>query len=98
MVDWRTPWSGINVQAINAAVISNAALKGAPAAKERLFDFIDRQAIIVGHALYNDFGALGIHHQHVVDSAKIARKAVRLGARKQWGLKALCKELLQISV
>lgn len=66
VIDWRTPWSGITAQAMTAAVVSNTALKGAPEATKKMFDSIDKQTVIVGHALHNDLVALGIQHQYVL--------------------------------
>ncbi|XPS71775.1 hypothetical protein M3J09_003951 [Ascochyta lentis] len=98
VTDWRTQWSGVTAQAMNAAVKSGTALRGAPEARTKLFEYIDTETILVGHALHHDLAALGIHHQKTVDSAMLAQKAVAMGARKQWGLKALCKEFLELTV
>ncbi|UPX13442.1 uncharacterized protein EKO05_0003950 [Ascochyta rabiei] len=98
VTDWRTQWSGVTAQAMNAAVASGTALQGAPEARTQLFTFVDTETVLVGHALHHDLAALGICHQNVVDSAALASKAVAMGARKQWGLQALCAELLTLSV
>ncbi|KAL3483868.1 hypothetical protein BJX62DRAFT_244504 [Aspergillus germanicus] len=60
-------------------------------------------AHFVGHALHNDFNALGITHSNVIDTALITQQAVtnqmaetrepgRCG--RKWGLSALCKRFL----
>ena len=98
VTDWRTQWSGITPTMMHTAVLAGTTLSGSPAARALLFDIVDERTVIVGHALHNDFAALGIAHGNVVDSAELARKAVGLGARKQCGLKALCDELLGLVV
>lgn len=98
VTDWRTQWSGITIESMRAAVLSGTALKGSPVARARLFDIIDEQTVIVGHALHHDFVALGIQHRNVVDSAILAQKAVGFGARKQWALRVLCSEFLGITI
>ena len=98
VTDWRTQWSGITVQAMQAAVDSGDALEGSPAARMELFKYMDSQTILVGHALHYDLEALGIRHGVIVDSSVLAKTAVGKGVRKEWGLKMLCKELLGITV
>lgn len=98
VTDWRTEWSDITAEVMNHAVASGTALKGSVEARSRLFELIDERTVVVGHALQFDLAALGIHHENVVDSAFLAKKAVGMGARKEWGLKTLCQELLGLTV
>ncbi|KAJ4356972.1 hypothetical protein N0V95_002915 [Ascochyta clinopodiicola] len=98
VTDWRTQWSGVTPQGMAAAVVAGKALNGAPEARRQLYSYIDTETVLVGHALHHDLAALGIRHENVVDSAVLASKAVAMGARKQWGLKTLCAELLDLAV
>lgn len=98
VTDWRTEWSGITAQAIDAAVASGTALKGSTAARKELFKYMDSTTILVGHAVHHDLAALGILHNRTVDSALLAKEAVGNSVKRDWGLKVLCKELLKIDV
>lgn len=98
VTDWRTQWSGITAKDMNEAIISGEALRGSTAARKELFRYMDSQTILVGHSLQFDLAALGIHHDATADSSILARLAVGRGFKRQFALKTLCKELLNITV
>jgi DNA polymerase III epsilon subunit-like protein len=98
VIDWRTEWSGITSHAMNAAVAAGAVLEGWGKAREKLFEFIDEETVIVGHALHHDLASLGIWHRLTVDSAVLTRNAVGKDVKRDWGLKTLCKEFLGIDI
>ncbi|KAH6620529.1 exonuclease, partial [Boeremia exigua] len=98
VTDWRTKWSGITAEMVQTAISSGTILTNATAARTELFKHMDSETILVGHALHNDLHALRIHHNQTFDSSTLASVAVGACIRKLWGLKALCKELLEITV
>ena len=98
VTDWRTKWSGITAEIMEVAVISGDAFNGSSEARAELFKHMDSEKVLVGHALHYDLAALGIHHNVVVDSAVLAKKAVGKNVKRDWGLKMLCKELLGVTV
>lgn len=98
VTDWRTRFSGITAAAMEAAVQSGDVLDGSTAARARLFEFMDAQTVLVGHAVRYDLGALGIVHTQIVDSALLAKAAVGKNVKREWGLKTLCKELLGVVI
>ncbi|KAJ8106361.1 hypothetical protein OPT61_g9589 [Boeremia exigua] len=59
---------------------------------------MDSHTILVGHALHYDLAALGIQHSATVDSAVLAKAAVGKRGGREWGLKTLCKELLNTTI
>jgi DNA polymerase III epsilon subunit-like protein len=98
VTDWRTKYSGITKATMTAAVTQGRILKGWPGARVSLFNHIDANTVIVGHALNHDLIALGIQHQRVVDSAILTSGAVGSNIKRRWGLKDLCNQLLGIEI
>jgi len=97
VIDWRTRVSGVTAAEMAAATARGNALAGWKGARAELWEYIDTDTILIGHSLQNDLDVLRIIHNRVVDSAILARNAVGPGGR-QWGLKALCGELLGIDI
>jgi hypothetical protein len=98
VTDWRTKYSGITKTTMTAAITQGRILKGWPGARVSLFNHVDANNNIVGHALNHDLIALGIQHQRVVDSAILASGAVGSNVKRGWGLKDLCDHLLGIKI
>jgi hypothetical protein len=110
VVDWRSRISGVTSVAMAAALTRGAALDGWRAARRQLWQYIDAETILVGHALQHDLESLRIIHPRVVDSAILARAAVSAGDNtgsgsaagtemgRQWGLKTLSEQLLGIAI
>lgn len=97
---WRTKTSGINADNMGEAMRSGKALRGWPAARDKLWEFINDQTVLVGHALENDLQVLGIFHPRIVDSSIVTAQAVfsTIQPNKRfprvWGLRRLAKALL----
>lgn len=97
---WRTRFSGIDADNMGEAMRSDKALRGWHAARDKLWEFIDDQTVLVGHALENDLQVLGIFHPRIVDSSILTAEAVfnTLPPDEKfprvWGLKKLAKVLL----
>lgn len=79
------------------AISQGRALSGWSEAREKLWSVIDRDTILVGHALQHDLDVLRMVHTRVVDSAILTRNAVGMNSG-QWGLQRLCKELLSLQI
>lgn len=73
---WRSTVSGITRRSMTDAIEQGQALQGWTAAREALWEYIDAETIIVGHALQNDLNVLGIFHPRIVDTAILASQAV----------------------
>jgi DNA polymerase III epsilon subunit-like protein len=97
VVDWRTQIHGITPSTIQTAILEGQALAGWKQAREELWKCVDKDTILVGHALHHDLEVLRMIHSRVVDSAILARNAMGPGY-PQSGLKMLCEELLNIEI
>lgn len=98
VIDWRTPYSGITPSLMNEAINNGKTLKGWKEARDLLWQFIDTQTILVGHALHNDLKVLRMVHTMVVDSEILTKEAVGPNTARTWGLKHLSAELLRFLV
>lgn len=100
--DWCTRSSGITSASMKAAVKDNLALPGWKAAREMLFEHMDRNTILVGHALHNDLKVLGVVHPTIIDTAILTADAVyrplERPFRRTWGLKTLANDLLGLKI
>jgi DNA polymerase III epsilon subunit-like protein len=96
--DWRTKYSGITEDAMTEAIAQRKILSGWPEARASLFRHIDANTVLIGQSLQYDLLALGIQHERIVDSAILASAAVGRNAKRQWGLKDLCTQLLGIKI
>ncbi|EED19596.1 RNA exonuclease, putative [Talaromyces stipitatus ATCC 10500] len=91
---WRSTVSGVTRKAMNVAIERGQALRGWPAARKALWQYVDTETILVGHALQNDLNVLGIFHPRIVDTAILAAQAVFLDHQgkkfpQTYGLKKL---------
>uniref|UniRef100_A0A093VJY7 RNA exonuclease 3 n=1 Tax=Talaromyces marneffei PM1 TaxID=1077442 RepID=A0A093VJY7_TALMA len=73
---WRSTVSGVTRKSMSEAIEQGQALRGWAAAREALWEYIDAETIIIGHALQNDLNVLGIFHSRIVDTAILASQAV----------------------
>ncbi|KAJ0420389.1 hypothetical protein BJY00DRAFT_313061 [Aspergillus carlsbadensis] len=82
--DYRTAYSGLTKESFVEAREKRKLVKRVDLARQRLFKWIDKDTILVGHALQNDFRALRITHNgegapsraNVIDTQIVARKEV----------------------
>lgn len=95
--DWRTPIHGITPAAMKTAVAQGRALSGWTDARAAVWNLIDRDTILLGHALQHDLDVLRMIHTRVVDSAVLARNAVGKYS-VQWGLQRLCRDLAGVEI
>ncbi|CAI7641513.1 unnamed protein product [Penicillium viridicatum] len=100
--NWCTRSSGITCASMKAAVKDNLALPGWKAAREMLFQHMDSNTILVGHALYNDLNVLGVVHPIIIDTAILTADAVYAPLerpfRRTWSLKTLANDLLGLKI
>ncbi|KAF7915162.1 uncharacterized protein EAE98_011247 [Botrytis deweyae] len=94
--DMRSSIHGISIHTLNEAVSRGQALDGWEEARSKLWELIDANTILIGHALENDLDALRMIHPRVVDSAILAKKEV--GFNRTWGLSTMCSELLKLEI
>lgn len=96
--NWFTRSSGITCASMKAAVKDNVALPGWKAAREILFEHMDSNTILVGHALHNDLNTLGIVHPTIIDTEILTADAVyrplERPFRRTWSLKTLANDFL----
>ena len=95
--NWRASIHGITNDTMRKAVMGKTALSGWKEARAQLWQLIDRDTILVGHALQHDLDVLRMVHTRVVDSAILARNAVGMYS-VQWGLPRLCEQLLGVHI
>lgn len=95
---WRSSIHGIKRGMMAEALANGTALVGSRQARAALFELMDNNTILVGHALHNDLNVLKIAHGRCVDSLVLAITAISRPGNKQAGLKKLCDDLLGLSV
>lgn len=100
VIAWRARYSGVSYTMMRRACASGEALRGWKAARQKLWEFMDVETILIGHSLDNDLEVLGILHYNIVDTAILTAEAVFLPIshttrmRRRWGLKPLANEFL----
>ncbi|KAL4801995.1 hypothetical protein BDV18DRAFT_148021 [Aspergillus unguis] len=99
-LDYRTKFSGLSEWTYHEYRQRNLVVRDAAAARDKVFEIIDRNTIIVGFALHNDFKALSMTHRKVVDPQLLARQATqaKLGPRapvRTRSLEHMCRDLLK---
>lgn len=96
-VNYRTRYSGLTNHTFHRYRETGLVLPDVAAAQEALFEFMDRDTILVGFAMDNDLEVLGISHWRVFDAQVAAREAEfrASGVRpKRWSLQSLCRQFL----
>ncbi|RAL04543.1 ribonuclease H-like protein [Aspergillus ibericus CBS 121593] len=104
IVNYNTRYSGISHATMMAAVRNGAALRGWEAAREALWEHVDQDTVLIGHALQNDLSIMGIIHSRIVDSQILTGEAIfpKLSTSsplpRLTGLKALASELTEYDI
>jgi len=80
------------------ATRDGTALRDVFHARELLFSLMNRDTILVGHALHHDLNVLKIAHDRCVDSEILAKAAINRGQSSGIGLKKLCESLMGLGV
>ena len=95
---WRTNIHGVTHGMILQATRDGTALRDVFHARELLFSLMNRDTILVGHALHHDLNVLKIAHDRCVDSEMLAKAAINRGQSSSTGLKKLCESLMGLGV
>ncbi|KAE8377556.1 ribonuclease H-like protein [Aspergillus bertholletiae] len=104
IVNYNSRYRGIIAAMMDAAQTNGTALQGWEAARLALWNHIDQDTVLIGHALENDLNALGIFHTRVVDSRILIGERIfpavkttsRLRHRED--LKSLTRELVHYDI
>jgi hypothetical protein len=91
---WRTRVSGVTEVLLMEMKRQGRTVDGWQQARALLWEHIDENTILIGHALNNDLNVLGMIHTRIVDSGILARAAVGPNCDYSPGLKKLCQEFL----
>ena len=95
---WKTKITGITDQMMSEARAQGHTVNGWIEARSELWRHIDAETVLVGQSLRNDLDVLGMLHTRIVDSAILAAKAIDLSGTKTFGLKIMCKEMLEVDI
>lgn len=101
IVDWRSEIHGIDLVAMVIAEAQKEVLDGWQQAREEVYKHINKYTVMVGQSLNQDLTVLRMAHLMVVDSAILTSEAVfgrDKKAHRNWGLSALCKDLVGINI
>ncbi|KAJ0414507.1 hypothetical protein BJY00DRAFT_318770 [Aspergillus carlsbadensis] len=107
ITDWRTQFSGMTQAAMDLYIRDGRTVQGHEGAINFMQQILDNRAHFVGHALHNDFNALGITHNNIIDTVLIMQEAVtdQMAAVREpgrcggmWGLANLCRRFLNRDV
>ena len=76
VVDFKTRFSGITAEEYYPTLKRGppAAFRDWKAARQALFRYVDKETVLVGHALHNDLRVLRVIHTRCVDSSVISRE------------------------
>jgi len=94
VMSWRTQYSGVSENMMREAVAAGNYIDGWQGARALLFQYIDKDTIIMGHSLHYDLDQLRLIHQKVIDSSMLIPK---LKSSKH-GVQGLSAELLRKQV
>ncbi|KAL9034139.1 MAG: hypothetical protein Q9180_005573 [Flavoplaca navasiana] len=95
---WKTEITGITDQIMKEATVRGQSVRGWAEARFELWQHIDGSTVLIGQSLHHDLGVLGMLHTEVVDCAILAAKAIDLPGAKTFGLKQMCREILNINI
>ena len=95
---WKTEITGITDQTMSEARAQGHTVKGWTEARSELWRHINADTVLVGQSLHYDLDVLGMLHTRIVDSAILAAKAINLRGAKTFGLKKMCKEMLNVDI
>lgn len=102
--NWLTPVTGITPEAMDAAIVDGKAFLSNDAARRALDKFLDKDTVVIGHAIQHDLRALNLLHGRIVDTSVVTAEAVfsnfssKTTLPRIWGLKTLAKDLLGIDI
>ncbi|KAL2798609.1 ribonuclease H-like domain-containing protein [Aspergillus keveii] len=96
--NWRKQSSGLSPAVFREYRNRGKLVSEVRGAQKALFNLIDSETILVGHALQNDLKALGIVHGRVVNTQILTKELVGeiagIFPNRTWGLKGLAREIL----
>ena len=104
VTNWLTPVGGITPEAMDAAITDGEAFLSNDAARRALDKFLNKDTVVIGHALQHDLRALNLLHGRIIDTSVVTAEAVfsNLSSKttlpRIWGLKTLAKGLLGIDI
>ncbi|ETR99578.1 hypothetical protein M419DRAFT_86237, partial [Trichoderma reesei RUT C-30] len=76
MFNWRKDIHGIGLQQMTAAIKSSQALMGWRAARDKLFEYIDEETVLVGYGIRLPLELFRLYHTKVVDAQVLVTAAV----------------------
>jgi hypothetical protein len=94
VTDWRTPWSGMSQKLLEEMKEAGKTVNGWAEARKALWAHINLDTVLVGHSLQHDLDIMRMVHLNIVDTAILSREAVAKDCKQNWGLKRLCKQML----
>ncbi|GFF84655.1 RNA exonuclease 3 [Aspergillus udagawae] len=94
VTDWRTPWSGMSQKLLEDMKEAGKTVNGWEEARKALWAHIGPDTILVGQSLQHDLDIIRMVHLSVVDTVILSREAVAKDCKQSWGLKRLCKQML----
>lgn len=94
VTDWRTPWSGVSQRLLEEMKEAGKTVNGWEEARKALWAHIDADTILVGQSLQHDLDVMRMVHLNIIDTAILSREAVAKNCKQNWGLKRLCKQML----
>ncbi|KAJ5372696.1 Exonuclease RNase T/DNA polymerase III [Penicillium concentricum] len=104
VTNWMTPVSGITQEKMDAAVFEGKAFRSNRDARNALNGFLDRDTVLIGHALHHDLRTLGLSHGRIVDTALVTAEAVfpnfssKSVLPRIWQLGQLAREMLDLQI
>ncbi|KAL6879844.1 hypothetical protein HDV57DRAFT_517919 [Trichoderma longibrachiatum] len=105
MFNWRKDIHGIGLSQMNAATKSGQCLAGWRAAREKLFEYIDSETILVGYGIRLPLELLRFYHTKVVDpqvlvTAAVFPRRIPVFAKGKYKttLPHVCSEFLRITL
>ncbi|CAI7665301.1 unnamed protein product [Penicillium palitans] len=102
VTDWLTPVSGITHEKMDAALTEGNVFASNAEARGALRKFLNRDTVLIGHALQHDLRTLSLIHGRIVDTSVITSEAVfpsvsaKITLPRVWGLDTLAEELVGI--
>lgn len=99
---WRTWVTGITNALMKKKVAMGATLDGTEGARQKLWDFVDEDTILIGHAVSNDLKALQVSHANIIDTSLLTSGPPPPNSSRRYGqvtgLKRLCEEFVGIRI
>ena len=95
---WRTNIHGVSPRMMFQAIHEGTALTSVTHARDIMFSLMDKNTILVGHALNYDLNVLKIAHNRCVDSEILAKLAINRNRQGGTALKKVCESLMGLGV